>query len=85
MNITFDRVTTIPAGVAVKLSPQQAQARSHALEPFDKKKGCYVGTHALQFKAGETVEIIGHLPKGILPAYDNQLAIEPVDKPTDSK
>lgn len=70
MKITLESVTTIPAGVALRLTPEQAGARQFALEPFGNKKGVYVGTQQLQFKAGEIVEVIGDLPKGILPVYD---------------
>jgi hypothetical protein len=70
MKITFDTVISIPAGVALRLTPEQAAARYFALEPYGKQKGVVVGTQALQFKAGETVEIAGDLPKGILPVYD---------------
>jgi hypothetical protein len=70
MKITLYAVTNIPAGVALRLSPEQAASRQHMLEPFGKQKGVYVGTQQLQFKAGESVEVIGDLPKGILPVYD---------------
>jgi hypothetical protein len=71
MNITFEELTTIPAAVALRLSPEQVASRVHALELYgDDLIGCYIGTQALQFKAGETVEILGDLPKGILPIYD---------------
>jgi hypothetical protein len=71
MKITFKELTNIPAAVALKLSPEQVAARTHALEHYgDVVEGAFVGTETLQFKAGETVEIIGDLPKGILPIYD---------------
>lgn len=79
MKITLNEVTNIPAGVALRLSPEQAAARGHSLEVL--KKGVFVGTHALQFKAGETVEIVGDLPKGILPVYDR--ALVPAELPAD--
>jgi hypothetical protein len=71
MKITLKELTNIPAAVALKLSPEQVAARAHALEPYgDVVEGAFVGTETLQFKTGETVEIIGDLPKGILPIYD---------------
>jgi hypothetical protein len=71
MKITFKELTNVPAAVAMILTPDQVRARTHALEPFgDDLIGSYVGTQALQFKAGETVEIVGDLPNGILPIYD---------------
>jgi hypothetical protein len=70
MKLTLNTVTTVPAGVALRLTPEQAAARGYALEPYGKQKNVFVGTQALQFKAGETVEIVGNLPKGILPIYD---------------
>lgn len=70
MKLYFDKATTIPAGVALKLTPEQIAVRSHLLEPFGKKKQVYVSIQALQFKSGESVEIAGDLPKGIVPAYD---------------
>lgn len=78
MKITLKDVTTIPAGVALRLTPEQASARDFALEPYGKQKGVYVGTQSLTFKAGETVEVVGDLPKGILPIYDK---LRPADKP----
>lgn len=71
MKIALNEVTTIPAGVALRLTPEQASARGHSLETM--KKGVFVGTHALQFKAGEIVDVVGDLPKGILPVYDRAL------------
>ena len=71
MKITFKELTNVPAAVAMILTPDQATARKHALESFgDIAIGAFVGTQALQFKAGETVDIIGDLPRGILPIYD---------------
>jgi len=70
MKITLNSVTTIPAGVALRLSPEQSASRAHLLEAFGKQKGVVVGVTALQFKAGESVEVVGDLPKGILPIYD---------------
>jgi len=71
MKITFKELTNVPAAIAMILTPDQVRARTHALEPYgDDLIGAYVGTQALQFKAGETVEIIGDLPKGMLPVYD---------------
>lgn len=78
MKITLKDVTTIPAGVALRLTPEQAASRLYALEAYGKQPGVYVGTHALTFKAGETVEVVGDLPKGILPIYDK---LRPADKP----
>ena len=71
MKITFNKLTNVPAAIAMILTPDQVRARTHALEPYgDNLIGAYVGTQTLQFKAGETVEIIGDLPKGMLPVYD---------------
>lgn len=78
MKITLKEVTSIPAGVALRLTPEQASARDFALEPYGKQKGVYVGTQSLTFKAGETVEVVGDLPKGILPIYDK---MRPADLP----
>jgi hypothetical protein len=75
MLIKIDTITTIPAGVALKLTPEQAAARAYALEPYDidgeASPGIFVGTVPLQFKIGESVEIAGNLPKGMVPAYDS--------------
>lgn len=76
MKITFEELTTIPAAVAIRLTPKQAAARSHALEQFGDDAEVFVGTQALQFKTGESVEIIGDLPKGILPVYDRLRDLE---------
>lgn len=70
MKITMKVVTDVPAGVALKLTPEQVAAREHALEPYGKQKNVYVGLQALTFKAGESIEVVGDLPKGILPIYD---------------
>lgn len=70
MKITFEETTTIPAAVAIKLTLEQVAARFHSLEPFGVDTNDFVGTEPLQFKKGETIEIIGDLPKGILPVYD---------------
>jgi hypothetical protein len=70
LKITFETITTVPAGIALKLSFEQADSRRHNLEAFGKHKGVFTGTQALQFKAGETVDIVGDLPKGLLPIYD---------------
>jgi|GEM_PF-6900248 hypothetical protein len=70
MKIKLEAATTIPAGVALKLTPEQYATRSHLLEPFEGKEEVYVGVVPHQFKAGEIVEIAGDLPKGILPVYD---------------
>jgi len=70
MKIKLETATTIPAGVALKLTPEQYAARSHLLEFLDAKEKVYVGVVPHQFKAGETIEIAGDLPKGILPVYD---------------
>lgn len=78
MKITLKEVTNIPAGVALRLSPEQAASRLYALEAYGKQPGVYVGTHALTFKSGETVEVVGDLPKGILPIYDK---LRPADLP----
>ena len=72
MKLKLKTATTIPAGVALKLTPEQYAARSHLLEPFEGDKEVFVGIVPHQFKAGETVEIMGDLPKGILPIYDRQ-------------
>jgi hypothetical protein len=86
MKLYFDKATTIPAGVALKLTPEQTAVRIHLLEPFGKKKQVYVSTQALQFKSGESVEIAGDLPKGILPAYDQnkkQIGVKTMDIETE--
>jgi hypothetical protein len=70
MKIKLETATTIPAGVALKLTPEQYASRSHLLELLDGEKEVYVGVVPHQFKAGETVEIAGDLPKGVLPVYD---------------
>jgi hypothetical protein len=77
MKITLKVVTNVPAGVALRLTPEQVGAREHALEPYGKTKGVFVGTQALTFKAGESIEVVGDLPKGILPIYDK---LRPADK-----
>jgi hypothetical protein len=70
MKITFKTPTTVPAGIALRLTPEQADARTHALEKYGKDDDVVVGTQALQFKAGEVIEVVGDLPKGLLPNYD---------------
>lgn len=77
MKIILVSVTTIPAGVALKLTPHQIDARVHAIEAWGDDPSIYVGTQALVFKTGEEIEIVGDLPKGILPIYDQ---ITEVDK-----
>lgn len=74
MKITLTEITMIPSGVALKLTDAQLDARRHAVEPFEDKKNVWVGTQAFTFKAGETIEIMGDLPKGILPVYDQELS-----------
>ncbi len=70
MKITLKDITNVPAGVALRLTPEQKSAREHALEPYGKQKNVYVGMQSLTFKEGETIEVVGDLPKGILPIYD---------------
>ncbi len=70
MKLNLVESITVPAGVALRLTPIQVASRLHVLEPYGKQKSVYVGTSALQFKAGESIEIMGDLPKGILPIYD---------------
>ena len=77
MKILIDTVTSIPAGVALRLTPEQAAAREHALEAWGDEPGVVVGTQPLQFKVGETVDITGDLPKGIVPVYDRLRAENP--------
>jgi hypothetical protein len=76
MKILLDSITTIPAGVALKLSPEQIQARQHAIEKFGPDPDIYVGTQAMVFKAGEIIEISGDLQAGIFPLYDKIKDIE---------
>lgn len=78
MKILIDSITHIPAGVALKLTPEQFQARQHALEKFGTKPDIFVGTQALVFKAGEIIEIAGELQAGILPIYDKIKAVDEV-------
>lgn len=85
MKITFDTVTHIPAGVALRLTPEQAAARESVLEAWGDEPGVVVGTVALQFKIGETVDIVGDLPKGILPVYDRLRAEQAAEEPKPAK
>lgn len=68
---------TIPAGVALKLTPAQAEARRYALEPYGDAPDVFVATQPMQFKAGESVDIAGDLPKCLVPAYDLLRAAQP--------
>lgn len=72
MKIELEDPVFIPAGVKIKLTADQASARAHILGKA--KAGTYQAEQALQFKRGETIEIVGKLPKGILPAYDRAMA-----------
>ena len=80
MKIKLTVVTIIPSGVALRLTPEQAESRRHFLEPFGVKKGVYVGTQPMQFKAGEIIDVVGDLPKGILPVYDQAQEKQPAVK-----
>lgn len=56
----------LPAGMPVKLTAAQLQARAHLVAPCD---GDADGYHAcerdrLQFKRGEEIELLTELPKG---------------------
>lgn len=82
MKVIFKQPTTIPVGLRLVLSPEQAAAREHALSASAQKKGkslVYLVEKPVQFKAGETVEIYGDLPKGLLP-----IEPEPEAKTNDS-
>jgi hypothetical protein len=96
MKITFTEQTEIPAGVALRLTLEQMVSLRFVIEPYDSLKlrssqvaigkplgdesDVYVGIQALQFEAGETVDIVGDLPKGILPIYDQQQGLLSDDK-----
>lgn len=67
MKQTLGQAITIPAGLSVKLTGEQAKVRSHLLG--SSKAGTYKLKEELQFKAGEEIEIVGKIPKGILPAF----------------
>lgn len=54
------------------------------LEPDAKSKGVYLPLHTVQFKAGEVLDIVGDLPKGLLPVYDQARQKKP-DKPEKAK
>lgn len=86
MKINFKQATIIPVGVSVVLTPEQYDARQNALTPVvSKKKGVYQVEKPVQFKAGETVEIYGDIPKGLLPvelahkAPENDSTSDPVE------
>ena len=78
MKLVLDRVTTIPAGEVLGLSQAQADSRSHALE-IGKKRGQFLVRSPVQFKAGEEIDIINELPKGILPQLDNADVVEQIN------
>ncbi|MDO9105225.1 MAG: hypothetical protein Q7U57_09720 [Methylovulum sp.] len=70
MKIKLTQTIIVPAGVALRLTDAQMAARSHVLETDEKNKGVFIPVEALQFKAGETIDVVGDLPKGLLPIYD---------------
>jgi len=77
MILTLESATTIPAAIAMRLSSEQERARKYAIEPFGSDGGVFVGKEALQFKAGEVIEIVGDVPKGLLPVYDAEIKKRP--------
>ena len=77
MIIKLQQATTVPAAVALRLSSEQESARRHQIEPFGSDGGVFVGKESLNFKAGETIEIVGDIPKGILPIYDSEVKKRP--------
>jgi hypothetical protein len=79
MKQTLNQAITVPAGMKMKLTKAQASARSHLLGKGDA--GTYELEHSLEFKAGENIEIVGDIPKGLLPAFDDdqQSNDDPVD------
>jgi hypothetical protein len=75
LKITLTEPQTIPAAVALKLTPQQVGTRNHALDVWGDMKGDFVGTQALHFKAGETIEIVGDIPRGLVPFLDKLMEL----------
>jgi hypothetical protein len=85
MKIILTSKTTIPSGVAIRLTPAQLESRRQVVEQYANKKGVFVGKVALEFKAGEEIEIIGGLPKGILPVYDEAFALAALTNENEAK
>lgn len=64
MKYTATAPITLPAGTVLGLSKAQAADRSHALEEASRK-GFYTTTAPVQFKAGESFDFAGDLPKAL--------------------
>jgi len=79
MKIILEKVTSIPSGVVLGLSQEQADARLHAIKPHGKKKGEWLVTSPVQFKAGESIDVLSQLPKGVLPCFDAAVAADEKD------
>ena len=73
MIIKLTQTTIVPAAIALRLSSKQERSRAHAIEPFGSDGGVFVGKEALQFKAGEIIDVVGDIPKGMLPVYDSEI------------
>lgn len=67
--VTTLRSVELPVGSVLGLSKAQASARAHQLEPA-KRKGHFVTTARVQFKAGEAFDIEGQPPKDLADALD---------------
>lgn len=58
-------VVSFAAGAELGLTEDQARARRHALTEHPKRKGWYVASGPVQFKAGEEFQYDDDLPKGM--------------------
>jgi len=58
---------TLPPGLIVRLTEQQANLREHALKK--RKNGCYEVIHPVQFKNGETLGFDQVPDKTLLAAF----------------
>ncbi|MDX6481723.1 MAG: hypothetical protein QOG85_2233 [Gaiellaceae bacterium] len=91
---------TIPAGVVIELTAEQAERRSHALEPVDAggekiereegaplEDGTYRTLQSVQFKLGEAIGIDGEIEKGLIApnAWADASAEEEAGKPKRKK
>jgi hypothetical protein len=72
MKYTAIAVVAFAAGAELGLTKDQASARRHAITEHPKRKGWYVASGPLQFKAGEEFQYDGDLPKGMAESVEAQ-------------
>lgn len=83
MMYTTTTPITLPVGTVLALTKGQYADRANALQVQSAKKGLYLTTAIVQFKAGESIGIEGDLPKHLVDLMRNDAPAKP-SKATDS-